>query len=139
VGQLDGARYVSLTTYKRDGTGVASPVWITGDAGHLALMTGSDSWKAKRLARNPAVQVEVCDARGRVAPGAYRATGTATVSTDTARLEEIERQLAAKYGIQYRLIGLLDAVRNLQRRFGRGGRSRGGGRVVIELSLPGSD
>ena len=37
---LDRARYVSLTTFKKDGTGVATPVWITGSAGSYVFTTG---------------------------------------------------------------------------------------------------
>jgi cytochrome P450 len=30
MAELSDARYISLTTYKRDGSGVATPVWIPG-------------------------------------------------------------------------------------------------------------
>src|ERR1700682_4896559 len=32
-GELDRAKYISLTTFKRDGAAVSTPVWITGTAG----------------------------------------------------------------------------------------------------------
>jgi hypothetical protein len=37
VDELDRARYISLTTFKRDGSPVSGPVWITGDWRHLPL------------------------------------------------------------------------------------------------------
>ena len=67
---LDRARYISLTTFKKDGSSVSSPVWITGAGGAYAFTTGGKAWKTLRLSRNPSVQVQVCDMRGRVDPQA---------------------------------------------------------------------
>lgn len=59
-------RYVSLTTYRQDGTDVATPVWFVQDGGRLLIRTGTASGKAKRIRRNPAVQVTSCSARGQL-------------------------------------------------------------------------
>jgi len=57
-------KYLSLTTYKRDGTPVSTPVWFVEDGGRLFVTTAADSFKAKRLRRNPAAMVSPCSARG---------------------------------------------------------------------------
>ena len=129
MGELDAAKYISLTTFKRDGTPVATPVWVTGSGGRYAFTTGTTAWKARRLSNNPAVEVQVCDMRGRVAPGAVRYTGTGEVTSDPGALTEVRRALAAKYGLQYKILNAVEGVRKLV--------SRGGddGRVAIHLSI----
>jgi PPOX class probable F420-dependent enzyme len=66
VSTLASERYLSLTTFKRDGTPVATPVWVMSDDGRrLLVRTGADTWKAKRLRRDPRVLVAASDFRGR--------------------------------------------------------------------------
>ena len=50
-------KYLSLTTYRRDGSPVATPVWFVEDEGRLFAITAADSYKAKRLRRSPAAMV----------------------------------------------------------------------------------
>jgi PPOX class probable F420-dependent enzyme len=57
-------KYLSLTTYRRDGTPISTPVWFVEDGGRLFVVTAEDSYKAKRLQRNPAALVAPCTARG---------------------------------------------------------------------------
>lgn len=57
-------KYLSLTTYRRDGTPVSTPVWFVEEDGRLFVTTAADSYKAKRLRRNPAAMVAPCTARG---------------------------------------------------------------------------
>jgi PPOX class probable F420-dependent enzyme len=57
-------KYISVTTYKRDGTGVATPVWFVQESDRLLFQTGVASGKAKRIRRNPAVLVAACTSRG---------------------------------------------------------------------------
>jgi uncharacterized protein len=57
-------KYLSLTTYRRDGTPVSTPVWFVEEDGRLFVITAAHSYKAKRLRRNPAAMVAPCTARG---------------------------------------------------------------------------
>lgn len=59
-------KYLSLTTFKRDGTGVATPVWFVAEAGKILVITDADSHKVRRIRRNPAVTVAQCTASGRL-------------------------------------------------------------------------
>ena len=59
-------KYLSLTSFRRDGSGVATPVWFVADNGHLVVETDADSYKVKRIRRDPHVRIAVCDARGRL-------------------------------------------------------------------------
>jgi PPOX class probable F420-dependent enzyme len=59
-------KYISLTTYRRDGTDVATPVWFVQEGDRLLVRTGTASGKAKRIRRNPAVRVAACTASGQL-------------------------------------------------------------------------
>jgi uncharacterized protein len=63
--QFDG-KYVSLTSFRHDGSAVATPMWYALDDGHLFLETDGGSYKMKRIRRDPHVRVAPCDARGRL-------------------------------------------------------------------------
>jgi hypothetical protein len=49
IDDVAGERFVSLTTFRRDGTPVATPVWIARDGDALVVTTPADSGKVKRL------------------------------------------------------------------------------------------
>jgi PPOX class probable F420-dependent enzyme len=105
-------KYVSLTTFKRDGTPVSTPVWCAGDDGRLLVWTGASTWKVKRIRRDPHVLVAASDARGHARGEAV--DGTAAILDDTARVESL---LASKYGVVYRLVRAFNAlVRTVRRR-----------------------
>ncbi|MFB9237991.1 PPOX class F420-dependent oxidoreductase [Plantactinospora siamensis] len=71
------SRYVSLTTFRRNGTPVATPVWHVPHGAELWIVTEAGSGKVKRIRNNPRVRVQPCSPRGKVAPGAPSETGTA--------------------------------------------------------------
>ena len=104
---LDRAKYVSLTTFKRDGSRVASPVWVTGSGDTYLVTTGDKAWKTRRLLRNPSVEVRVCTMRGRIKANAPLYLGTAEVLTSPDVVTAAEKELAAKYGLQARAARVL--------------------------------
>jgi PPOX class probable F420-dependent enzyme len=71
------SRYVSLTTFRKDGTPVATPVWHVPHGAELWIVTEAASGKVKRIRNNPRVLVAPCSVRGTVAPDAPSVTGTA--------------------------------------------------------------
>lgn len=94
VAQVAEAKYVMLTTYKKDGTAVASPLWAAPDGADLVFWTVTDSWKVKRLRRNNSVLVQACDARGTKTTGPVVA-GLGEIFDGAPAAKLIER----KYGI----------------------------------------
>lgn len=107
--ELDRAKYISLTTFRKDGTGVATPVWFAAEGGELYVWTRSDSWKVKRLRRDDRVAVAACDVRGRVEEGAEAVEGTARLLGD-ADLEKVRKLLSRKYTWQFWLVDVPAAV-----------------------------
>jgi uncharacterized protein len=103
-------RCMLLTTYRRDGTAVASPVWFVTAHGEIRLWTDSGTGKVKRLRRDPRCLVAPCTVSGRVTGPAR--TGTARI-LPVPEGPEVQALLRAKYPVQKRA---LDAYTLLRRR-----------------------
>jgi len=64
---IQGQKYISLTTFRKNGSGVATPVWFGEEDGKLYVMTRSVMGKCKRIRNNSRVRVAPCTIRGVVA------------------------------------------------------------------------
>ena len=64
--QIQGQKYLSLTTFRRDGTSVRTPVWFGQEGDKLFVMTRSDTGKYKRIRNNPQVRIAACTVRGTI-------------------------------------------------------------------------
>jgi PPOX class probable F420-dependent enzyme len=108
---LDSAKYVSITTRRRNGETVSVPVWIAplGD-GRYCFTTGGDSGKVKRIRNFPDVEIRPCDVRGRLAPGAPVWLATARVVTGEA-FEPVRAAVKRKYGLQFWLVEVMGSIR----------------------------
>lgn len=62
--QVRDAKTILLTTYKRDGTPVGTPVSIAFDGDRAFFRSYSKAWKTKRLRRNPQVELAPSTLRG---------------------------------------------------------------------------
>lgn len=94
-------KYMSLTTYRRDGTAVPTAVWFVEDGGRLYVVTPADSYKARRLRRNPSATVAPSTARGRPTGEPIPVRVEFLGPEEHAR---IDRLMAEKYRIRRRLI-----------------------------------
>ena len=119
--ELLRARYVSFTSYKKDGSAVSLPVWIVPFEGGWAFTTEPTAFKVKRILRNPGVTLRACGVRGKVAAGAVEYRGRAEfVDGDTA--DRINRAIRRKYWIAYRvLITPSNVIARLRGRAGEAG------------------
>ena len=64
--EIRGQKYISLTTFRKSGVAVPTPVWFGEDNGRLYVMVRPDSGKVKRLRNNPEVRVAPCSIRGKI-------------------------------------------------------------------------
>jgi PPOX class probable F420-dependent enzyme len=103
-------RYVSLTSFKRDGSAVATPVWFVIEDGRLLVNTDPQSFKAKRIRRNPAVMIAPCTASGRLRGDPVPARAEFLPNSE---LECVKQLMARKYRIDRVLI--LPIYRAVQR------------------------
>jgi PPOX class probable F420-dependent enzyme len=98
-------RYLSVTSFKRDGTGVATPVWFVSDGRRLFALTDLHSAKIRRMRRNPHVLIASCRPDGKLRSEPVPAR--VEVLTDTMELERVQRLLLERYRISYRLVMLI--------------------------------
>src|SRR4030095_10666582 len=83
IGAMAKEKYISLTTFKRDGTPVATPVWVVSDDGRrLLVWTGASTWKGTRIRRDPQVRVAASDFKGKTRGETY--DGVARLLDDSA-------------------------------------------------------
>jgi PPOX class probable F420-dependent enzyme len=57
---------VLLTSFRRNGQGVGTPVGMMSADGQLYFMTPASTWKARRIANNPHVTLALCTFQGKV-------------------------------------------------------------------------
>lgn len=102
LADLADTRYISLTTRRRDGSLVSTPVWVVSDDGRrLLVWTHASTWKVKRIRRDPCVLVAKSNYRGR--ERGPRLEGHARVVNDV----DVNKLIRQKYGWQKRLLELL--------------------------------
>jgi len=112
IESLAQERTVLLTTFRRDGTPVATPVHIASGGDVAYIRTFDPSGKLKRLRRSPEALAAPCTFRGRL-------TGpTANVAVrelDGAEAEKAASALAAKYPFVHgRLIPWLHRLKGVR-------------------------
>jgi hypothetical protein len=105
---LFGGKYLSITSYRRDGTPVATPVWFVQEDGDLLVQTDAGSGKVKRIRRNPNVRIAPCTASGRLRAELTAAHAAVLPADQTSWAEEL---LAHKYRMGILVIRPLWAVK----------------------------
>lgn len=98
--RLGAGKYLLLTSFRKNGTPVATPVWVVRDGDTLGVWSAADSWKVKRIRARADVLVGPCDARGNPTGDQIPATAEICDAATTARYRQL---LARKYGIPGRL------------------------------------
>ncbi|MFD3743456.1 PPOX class F420-dependent oxidoreductase [Nocardia sp. NPDC058633] len=108
LGELATANYVLLTTFRKDGTPVGTPLWAAARDDKLYVWTVTDSWKVKRIRRNPEVTLQPCNARG----AAHGATVPATARLlDAAETDQVRGAIRRKYWLTGPLVILASNLR----------------------------
>lgn len=123
---LARANYVKLTTVRKSGVAVDTPVWVAGDGSSLVVITPAQSGKVKRARHTPQVSLQPCSMTGRVKKGSEPSQGTVEIVTDPAGLEAGIAALRRKYGWQFRLA------------FGNSQKKRNGSASYVILRITGS-
>ncbi|MEV0718712.1 PPOX class F420-dependent oxidoreductase [Asanoa sp. NPDC050611] len=85
---------VALTTFRRDGTPVTTPVSIVVAGGHTYVRSYQKAWKTRRIRNNPAVTVAPSTARGVPTGAAVHAVARKLSGVEHAAAA---RALRAKY------------------------------------------
>lgn len=116
--------FVSLTTFRASGAPVSTPVWIgrsAEDRERLLVLTPTDSGKVKRLRSDPRVELRPCDRRGRVPEGAPVMTAVVEILDSSAEVDAVRDVMRDKYGLEYRIFMVIEAIVRRNRHTGRVG------------------
>ncbi|MEU8073960.1 PPOX class F420-dependent oxidoreductase [Catellatospora citrea] len=100
VADLEFGNYLLVTTFRKDGRAVPTPVWAVRDGADIYVWTVADSGKVKRLRRSSRVTISDCDVRGKVTGPTIPARAKLLGSAET---EAVRHLLARKYGILGRI------------------------------------
>jgi uncharacterized protein len=115
--QLYRANYLLLTTYKKTGEPVSTPVWFAESDGVLYIATSAQSGKFKRIRKNPLTQVAPCTTQGKVTGNTLASQGR--LVTQQQEQQTAEAALRKKYGLSrwvyYLVLTLSQRLRRLPR------------------------
>jgi PPOX class probable F420-dependent enzyme len=95
---LNNQAFMSLTTYRRDGTPVATPVWFAREGDTIYVMTQRTAGKIKRANNNPRVRLAPCDVRGNLLNEDWCEANARVLE----KSDEAEAALDRKYGEEKR-------------------------------------
>jgi len=95
---LGDEKFLSLTTFRKSGECVSTPVWVGRDGDALIVTTPEASGKVKRLRNSPRVEVRPCSRFGRVNDGIEPVDAAAELLTDVGGLDRQTGIIREKYG-----------------------------------------
>ena len=108
LSQISKSKYINIETYKKDGTGVRTPIWFIIYQGLIFFRTDAKSGKVKRIRNNPHVRIAPCDIRGNVRGNWY--DGKVRFA-DSAESTIVYSMVNKKYGFMTTLIRLFNNMR----------------------------
>jgi len=109
-------KYVLITTFRKNGAAVASPVWIVGlGDGTAGFTTEDNSGKIKRIRDNPKVTLQPCSMKGTPKDGAAILGGTAEVLLG-ADAQPIRTAISSKYSVMTKFFKVGELWRKVRRK-----------------------
>jgi hypothetical protein len=117
--QLQGHQYINLTTYRKSGDAVTTPVWFAEEGGKLYVYTSAAAGKVKRIRNNGKVEIGPCTASGKSLGASVAAQARILPEADGRHADQL---LTQKYGLLKRLITWVNGL-------------RGGKPAYLEISL----
>ena len=107
--------YVLLTTFRKNGEGVGTAVWIAAlPDSRCGFTTEFNSGKVKRVRNNPAVTLQPCDMRGKVKDGSAVVHATAEVLVG-ADARPVRDAIHRKHKVMTKMFIISDAWRKLRK------------------------
>src|SRR5215831_11628327 len=101
VSDLAKEQCIALTTFRKSGEGVMTPVWFALARGTIYVETHGDAGKLKRIRHTPRVTLAPCTYSGKVT-GTVR-EGYAHILSEPGERAAASAALAKKYGIMLSL------------------------------------
>lgn len=105
---LAGHKFANLTTFRKTGQEVVTPVWFAQDGEKIYVMTMGSAGKVKRLRNNPAARLGPSDQSGKALGLQIDVRGRLLTPEESATAR---RALDAKYGLMKKLFDMTFAIR----------------------------
>ena len=110
-------RFISLTTFRRDGTAVSTPVWVGRDGGALVVLTPAGSGKVSRLRHDPRVEMRPCGRFGAVEHGVEPIAARARLREHPDDVAQARATIRRTYPLESRIVlGIESLVERLRGR-----------------------
>ena len=95
----DKEKYINLSTQKKDGSFVNTPVWFAqeGNKNDFYIFSAGEAGKVKRIKNFSSVKVAICDARGNL-QGEWISAHAELIDEEESKIRAY-RQLQKKYGL----------------------------------------
>jgi len=101
-------KYVSLSTFRKTGVEVKTPVWIAPLGGRYYVFSAGEAGKVKRIRATSRVRLAACDMRGNLKSGWV--DGKACIISDPTLIKNAREALTKKYGLMMRLTDILSSI-----------------------------
>jgi len=109
-------KYVLLTTFRKNGDAVPSPVWIVALAdGKAGFTTDEVSGKIKRIRNNSKVTLQPCNMKGKPTEGSSVVDATAEVLLGTDA-QPTRDAIHKKYSLMTKLLKVGELWRKIRRK-----------------------
>lgn len=107
LSQLSKFKYINIETFRKNGTGVKTPIWFIVYQGLIYFRTDARSGKVKRIRNNPHVRIAPCDIRGNLKGSWY--DGKVNFA-DSAESSMVYSMIDKKYGFVTTLIRIFNKI-----------------------------
>lgn len=111
---LQGQQYASLSTFRKSGESVATPIWFALEGSKIYVVTIANSGKVKRIRNSSRVQLAPCTSSGKLLGPSVDATARVLSEREGKHANEV---LLKKYGLFYRAFGLMWSIRRSETAF----------------------
>lgn len=108
LSQLSKFKYINIETFRKNGTGVGTPIWFIVYQGLIYFRTDAKSGKVKRIRNNPHVRIAPCDIRGNLKGSWFDGK---VYFADSAESSMVYSMIDKKYGFVTTLIRIFNKIR----------------------------
>lgn len=107
-------QYLNLETFRKNGTGVKTPVWFVQEGDSLYVWTQADSGKAKRVRRETPVSVNIAPCRGDGHLLGEWVAARAIRDDSSEAVARVRKLMIKKYGLMFHAFALMGKLRKAQ-------------------------
>ena len=108
-------KYVSLTTFRKTGEAVATPMWFAESSGTIYVESGANAGKLKRIRHTARVTLAPCTISGKLTGSEFE--GEARILNESQEIIAAREAMSQKYRLMRTLYYfLLNTVSTIQRK-----------------------